>query len=298
MPKITPWEDKEAWHVRAERGESVAKMARESRKDPRTLQRGIDDVRRHRTAQEAREALLRESLRRHLEDLLSLLDRAVRTVDPPPLRPDLRFPGLEPPQILELGPVRVSRQGSAFENVTLEVEQEFTWALLREHLGRSHEFRLLGRWKKAFLATLNSHIEFREYLVTALRRDLELTLGDDIGQLGTIRPVAMDEVACGMVSRLLNEEPPYEVSIEQGESGEFLVNGLSGGRFSSDIQTPQESFRGLLDASMSSPSALGLVQANRRAIEETDGLREALQLVRASYYLPGTCRACRRYGGV
>ena len=44
MPKITPWEDKEDWYVRAERGESVAKMARESRKDPRTLQRGIDDV--------------------------------------------------------------------------------------------------------------------------------------------------------------------------------------------------------------------------------------------------------------
>jgi hypothetical protein len=298
MPKITPWEDKEAWYVRAERGESVAKMARESRKDPRTLQRGIDDVRRHRTAQEARETLLRESLRRHLEDLLSLLDRAVRIVDPPPVRPDLRFSGVEPPQILELGPVRVGRQGCAFGNVTLEVEQEFIWALLKEHLGRSHEFRLLGRWKKAFLAALNSHLEFREYLVITFRQDLELTLGEDIGQVGTIRPVAMEEVACAMVSRLLSEEPPYELRIEQGEGGEFLVNGLSGGRLSSDERTPQESFRSLLDTLMSSPSALGLVQANRRVIEETDGLREALELVRASYYLPGTCRACRRYGGV
>ena len=80
MPKNIPWEQKERWCGRFERGDSVAMMAREYRKDPRTVQRGIDDVRRHRATKDAREALLRESLRHHLEDLLVLVERVARSL--------------------------------------------------------------------------------------------------------------------------------------------------------------------------------------------------------------------------
>ena len=298
MPKITPWEDKEAWCARSERGESVSMMAREYKKDPRTLQRGIDDVRRHRAAQEAREALLRESLRHHLEELLGLVERSARVVVPPPSHPDLRFPGVEPPRFLELGPVRVDWQGDAFDRVTLEVEQEFTWGLLREHLGRSQEFRLLGRWKRAFLEALNSHVALRQHLLTALQQDLGLRLSDDMRQPGTIRPAAAEELARAAVSRILVENPPYGLQVEQAENGEFLVNGVSGGRLSSEGTTAQVAVESLLHSVMSSQAGQSLGQAYGRADEAVGGVREALELVRASYYLPGTCRACRRYGGI
>ena len=298
MPKITPWKDKETWYTRVEGGESVATLAREFQKDPRTLQRGIDEVRRHRAAKEAREALLRESLRHHLEDLLGLVQRAARVVLPPPLHPDLRSPGTEAPRLLELGPIRVERQDDWFDKVVLDLELEFTWALLREHLGRSHEFRLLGRWKKAFLAALDSQLGFRDYLLTRLQEDLGLNLGDDIGRPGTIRPAAAAAIATAAVSRLLGEEPPYELRVEPGENGEFLVNGLGGGRLSGDGKPAQLALGSLLESVMCSPAAHDLVQAYRLANNEAAALKESLELVRASHYLQGTCRACRRYGGI
>ena len=298
MPKITSWKDKEAWYARAEQGESVSTMAREYKKDPRTLQRGIDDIRRHRAVQEARESLLRESLRNHLEELLALVGRAARVVVPPPLHPELRFPGVEPPLLLELGPVRVDRQGDAFDRVTLEVEEEFTWGLLREHLGRSQEFRLLGRWKKAFLEALKSNIALRQHLLMALQQDRGLRLSDNMRQPGKIRPAAAEELARAAVSRILVEDPHYDLQVTQMEKGEFLVNGSSGGRLASEGTTAQVDIESLLDSVMSSPAAQSLGQAYARADEAVSSVREALELVRASYYLPGTCRACRRYGGI
>ena len=44
MPKTVPWKDKEQWFKRYEGGESVAKLTKESSKDPRTVQRGIEEV--------------------------------------------------------------------------------------------------------------------------------------------------------------------------------------------------------------------------------------------------------------
>jgi len=237
-------------------------------------------------------------VRHHLEELLGLVERAVRVVVPPPLHLDLPFPGVGPPRFLELGPVRVDQQGDAFDRVTLEVEQEFTWGLLREHLGRSREFRLLGRWKRALLEALNLHLALRQHVLTALQQDLGLKLSDDIRQPGTIRPAAAEELARAAVSRILVEDAPYDLQVTQGEKGEFLVNGGSGGRLSSKATTAQEVIGGLLNSVMSSRAGQSLGQAYGRADAAVGSAREALELVRASYYLPGTCRACRRYGGI
>ncbi|MCH7665599.1 MAG: hypothetical protein IH936_06710 [Acidobacteria bacterium] len=297
MPKITPWEDKERWYSRSEQGETVATMAREYQKDPRTVQRGIDDVRRHRATREAREALLRESLRQHLKDLLDLVERAARVVVPAPAHLPLRFPGEEPPRFLELGPMRVDRQGDEFERVTLEVEQEFTWGLLKEHLGRSPAFRQLARWKRAFLEALNSHLGLREGLLTELRA-IGLSLGDDVSQIGTMRPATAEELARAAVSQILEEDPPHELLVVTGERGEFLVNGSSARLLLPDGESPQEAMRGLVNALVSSGAGQALGQAYSQVNAYAGSLREALELVRASYYIPGTCRACRRYGGI
>ena len=298
MPKITSWKEKETWYARAEQGESVSTMAREYKKDPRTLQRGIDDIRRHRAAQGARESLLRESLRHHLEELLILVERAARVVLPPPAHPEFRFMGVEPPLFLEIGPVRVDRQGDEFNQVALEVEQEFTWGLLREHLGRSREFRLLGRWKKAFLEALKSNLALRQYLLGTIQKDLGLSLSDEIHQSSLIRPAAAEELAKAAVSRILVEDSPYDLEITQMNEGEFLVNGVSGGMLSIAGTAVQVEFDRLLHSVISSTPGQSLRQAYDRANEAANNAKEALELVRASYYLPGTCRACRRYGGI
>ncbi|MCZ6488935.1 MAG: hypothetical protein O7A06_00195, partial [Acidobacteria bacterium] len=235
MPKNIPWEQKEGWCGRFERGDSVAMMAREYRKDPRTVQRGIDDVRRHRATKDAREALLRESLRHHLEDLLVLVERVARSVVSPPTHLELRFPGVEIAPFLDIGPVRVDRHGDTFDVVTLEVEQEFTWGLLKEHLGRDRTFRLLARWKQAFSEALNAHLVFRDGLLTVLE-DFGLRISDDLLQPGTVRPAAAEELVKAAVSQILLEDPPYELQLKQGENGEFLLNRGTGGRLLPDSE--------------------------------------------------------------
>ena len=100
------------------------------------------------------------------------------------------------------------------------------------------------------------------------------------------------------VSRIPDAEPPYQLQVDQGENGKFLVNGGTGGRLLPSGPAPQEVVCRLLDSLMSSQAGQALGQTYRQATKETGDVREALELVRASYYLPGACRACPRYGGI
>ncbi len=133
--------------------------------------------------------------------------------------------------------------------------------------------------------------------MTALE-DLGFRLSDDLRHPGTVRPAAAEELVRAAVSQILLEDPPYELQLNQGENGEFLLNRGTGGRLLPDSEAAQEVVNGVLDSMISSQQGQALRQAHHRAAEQAGSLREALELIRASYYLPGTCRACRRYGGI
>ena len=309
MPATVPWKDKEQWFKRYESGESVAKLSGESRKDPRTVQRGIDEVGNQRATQKVRGVLFREAHRRHQEDLLGSVELGSQSVASPPRHPDLGFQTAESSGFYDHGPVRARRNGGAFDVVTIGVENEFNWELLNEHLGRHEMFRQLDVWKRAFLAAMNAHMALRTGVATALK-DLGFQLSDDLDNPGTLRPGGAEVLLRAAVSRILAEDPPYGLRVYEGENGEFFIEGdtdlaegeefpvrsPNGGRLLPGGKDAQEVVSGVLELVTSGQAAEAVRETYNKADKATVEARRALELLRASHYIPGTCGACPRYG--
>jgi hypothetical protein len=201
------------------------------------------------------------------------------------------------------------RNGDVFEAVTFELEEELTWGLLNEHLGQHVMFRQLNGWKRAFLAAMNAHMALRTGVATALK-DLGFQRSDDLRETGTLRPGGADELLRAAVSRILAENPPYELRVYEGENGEFFIEGdadhaegeefpvrnINGGRLLPGGKDAHEVVNSALDSVASSQAAEAVRDTYNKADRATGEARRALELLRASHYIPGTCGACPRYG--
>ena len=309
MPATVPWKDKEQWFKRYEGGESVAKLSGESSKDPRTVQRGIDEVRDSRATQKVREVLFREAHRFHQKELLGSVELRSQSVVSPPRHPDLGFQAKESSRFHEFGPVRAHQKGGAFDVVTIEVENEFTWELLNKHLGPHDLFRHLDVWKRAFLAAMNAHLALRAAAVTVLKT-FGLELSDDLREPGTLRFGGAEDLLRAAVSRILAEDPTYGLRVNEGENGEFFIEGdtdlaegeefsvrsPNGGRLLPGGKDAQEVMSGVLDSVTSGQVAEAVRETYNKADRATVNARRALELLRASHYIPGTCGACPRWG--
>jgi hypothetical protein len=309
MPATLPWKDKEQWFKRYESGESVAKLSGESSKDPRTVQGGIEEVGNWRATQKVREVLFREAHRFHQKELLGSVELGSQSVASPPRHPDLGFQAAESSRFHDLGPVRAHRKGGAFDVVTIGVENEFTWELLNKHMGRHEMFRQLDGWKRSFLAAMNAHMALRTGVATALK-DLGYQLSDDLDNPGTLRPGGAKVLLRAAVSRILAEDPTYGLRVNEGENGEFFVEGdadhaeseefplrsPNGGRLLPGGKDAQEVVSAVVDSVASGQAAEAVRETYNKADRATGEAHRALELLRASHYIPGTCGACPRYG--
>jgi hypothetical protein len=196
-----------------------------------------------------------------------------------------------------------------YDAVTSELEEELTWELLNKHLGRHEMFRQLDGWKRAFLAAMNAHMALRTGVVTALK-DLGFQLSDDLDNLGTLRPDGGEVLLRAAVSQILAEDPPYGLRVYEGENGEFFIEGdtdlaegeefpvrsPNGGRLLPGGKDAHEVVSGVLDSVASGQAAEAVRETYNKADRATVEARRALELLRASHYIPGTCGACPRYG--
>ena len=295
MPRKVPWEVKERWYEAAERGTTVASLANDSKKDPRTVQRGVDEVRQHRLAAAARTELLKEGLRRHQEELLGLVRATAEALVPLPSHLELRFPGVPPPQVLELGPIRAFLSGEEYTEVRLVMEEEFLWGLLRAHLGKDSAYRRLAEWKAAALEELNARLALKNHVVEVILREAELELGDDPRREGNVTARGLDQVVRAVVSRSVGEVTPYAIEVDVSQDGGLVINHIEAGC----LPTPEFDLRalvaGLPQAIATQDQGLRLQAGRAKAAEQARRAAHAFLEVRASHYLPGSCRSCKRY---
>ncbi len=125
-----------------------------------------------------------------------------------------------------------------------------------------------------------------------------------------MRPGAAEQLLRAGVSRILAEDPPYGLRVIEGENGEFFVEGdtdqaegeefpvrsINGGRLLPGGKDAQEVVSGVLDSVTSGQAAEAVRDTYNKADRATAEARRALELLRASHYIPGTCGACPRYG--
>ena len=106
------------------------------------------------------------------------------------------------------------------------------------------------------------------------------------------------------------EDPPYGLRVIEGENGEFFIEGdtdqaegeefpvrsPSGGRLLPGGKDAQKVVSGVLDSITSGQAAEAVRETYDKADRATGEALYAMELLRASHYIPGTCGACPRYG--
>lgn len=166
MPGKTSLLQMREWLESYERGKSQISIAKHAHRDVRTIQKGIDRVRRERDLQLARGELLTEALRKHQSGLLSMFEQALSEVS---------LPAYDSPAVAWPWDSHVTSQQEADRsegkvNVTLGPESKTEWALLQEHLRRDPIWKVIDQWKKLLSAHLGKKASVQRLVVELLEQ--------------------------------------------------------------------------------------------------------------------------------
>ena len=297
MPKRISRDQQVIWQQEFQQGLTIAQMAKKHGKDPRTVQRAVEEAERLLVTKQARTDLLKEGLQRHQEELLALLRNAADATEPIPSVVDLRFPGVQPPEklIMHRWTASYREQEGGYKEIQLEVEEGFRWKLVLAHLGRDPALKALSGWKEAVLAELNQRLLLREFVAEHVAGELKLQASDDIRESGTIRPSVLWEFYQEVLFILAGEERAGSLVVSQGDDEHFPINGSAGGRLPGNSQY-FEALQQLPGVIAAAQPAIMLREFQLETQKRATLVREKFLEIAESFYLTGACRSCRRYG--
>ena len=294
MPRVVPYDQKEKWFEESEKGSSVAKLANFHKRDPRTIQRGIEEVRNRRLTAQVRVEVLREGLRKHQEVLLEALSRAAQAIIPMPVHiEEIYHPnqGIHALRIERLS-VHVSEDG--YVSLELDVELDFVWQLLRQHLGKIKAFNYLSRWKSAVVEELNARLVLKGLVKEGITGEIGLTISEDPTEAHAIRPEAVYELIKGIFSIAMEQSPAYAIDIHVDEDCVMRINdGTKGGNRKDDGRT--HAIKHLVEKIACGETAKDLRGFHREVADAARRARQAFLEIVLSYYIPGHCASCGRY---
>ena len=168
MPKQTSGLVARKWLERSDEGETDAQIAGAEKKDLRTVRRAIERVRRERDMANVRRDALKESYRRHLDELLDMLHSLSGLVGLPPDELPLLYPGSQQPTEWKVCSCSVICTGTANPEVICPLEDNLIFALLRKHLQGDPLWRHFDAWKSQLGQVVESHLRLNERTKTEL----------------------------------------------------------------------------------------------------------------------------------
>ena len=297
MPKQTPIAVAKKWLERSDEGEAEAQIARSERKDQRTVRGAIERVRRERDLALVRRDILRESYRRHLDELLDMLNNLNGVVGPPPDELPLRHPGSQQPMEWSLCSCKVS-VGTDNPQVICPLEDTLIFRLLREHLQGDHLWRYFDAWKRQLGQVIESHLRLSERTKTELENITGLRIGSADERGNHITPegahliyrFALQEALEGMgvlvqEANFIQEDGDDEI-VQYDEGGARWMLGKGPGLY----DRLKETLRAL-----SGSTEMERIRNSRVKMDEAaQQAKEIIALIRAGWHVPGKCRACER----
>jgi len=293
---------KKQWLKEYDEGKPQISIATKCKRDVRTIKKGIEEAKRERDVSFARADLLKEALRKHNSDLMSLLEQLTIVLQPLPASQaipwrkfdegSLTFPGGKAQY--EIGP------DTRVWNVTLDIEPETRWQLLLEHLKHDPLPKALNAWRK----TLSSHIEAQMNLKQKLAELLKSKTGYQLeNKLVGDRCLLASAVDHLFFYSFINL--PYPVNIAR------LVNNIAADSDTGQVKygegTTLAVARGeeencknnIIDAlkELRKTKAIGtLISTCEMHRTSTDKASKAVEEICMMGLVPGQCRICRRLG--
>ncbi|MFC1944250.1 hypothetical protein ACFLX5_01955 [Chloroflexota bacterium] len=281
MPKIIPITEKRGWLQRFESGESEAYIARNDRRNIRTVKKGIEEARNERDIQLARSEILRDALRRHQDQLMA----NVRDI----------LSAIEPTQ----------------SNIQLkDVENRPEHELLIEHLGKRDQiWSSLQKWKDTvtrqtqLLKNLESHIETllmlkTGYLIKKESMERRRSLGADTSA-PVLYPAAVRVIYDEVLGRLpkTRGEKPFKDLIKVIIHPTIIHESV--GALAQAPGEEEKCMQSILTVFDEVKSSIQLENIHKNRRERQDiatKLKKELQQIVLLGVVTGRCQICRRLG--
>ena len=308
MPRIIATTDKRNWLKESEDGKEIAAIARESKRDTRTIKKGIDDARRERDAGRAISEILVRSLRKHHDSLLVLAERLMLIFKSEPLNGYLIWKGTESSFKIPGGNVKYELWPKPkVLKIELDEESKPEWELLTEHLRRDPLIIGIRQWKNMLTVNIQARILLSQKLAQTLADntgcrilDKSYSPPEEKPRPPFIDPYTVNILSDIMFKKLTNDysdkmldnitadESTGEITL--GKSGPLLA--LAPGRASVCKDKIISTYNELL----TSDEARYVSATHHDLIETAKKVTFAAQEILLLDFIPGHCRICHKIG--
>jgi hypothetical protein len=298
MPRTISIIDYRSWLDLHEQGKSIAKIAKETKHDIRTIERGIEVAQRESDIRVARSGLIKEALQSHQGDLVEVIE-SLRTAIILPMR-TLSLPvGFAPGQQIALPKITAKYDFSREWSIKFEIETNMKWELFDEHMKHDPVLKLIAHWRTALANHLEAKRTLLQQFADIIQKRTGLKIVDNIVKAPKeyLYPAGIGVLyfhllnwMCGNTNKLENNLKEGEVYLNYGKDNiSILIAPGATEKYKQEILTAFEKIEKseFVDETIKTYGVLEeTTQKASRAIED-------LFLARM---VPGHCRVCRRLG--
>jgi hypothetical protein len=193
MPKKISIQEKKKWLEMSEEGKTENQIAKNEKRDLRTIVNGIQEASRHRSLANAEAEMLRTALLSHQQKLMAVVTGMANMLVPPeivlPLREDAN--GTMAPISIAGGTL----EQTADSKITLKIhdKEKLEWELLQSHLKSDKLWKQLDRWQDAMTAYVKASWVFKRSIRNILENQTGLKFkAMDDRQTERLLPVLLD----------------------------------------------------------------------------------------------------------
>jgi len=173
MPKKISIQEKKKWLEMAEEGKTENQIAKNEKRDLRTVVNGIQEASRHRSLANAEAEMLRTALLSHQQKLMAVVTGMANML----VRPETIL-SLHEDNNGMMAPISIAGgtlEQTADKKINLKItdKEKLEWELLQSHLKSDKLWKQLDRWQDAMTA----HIKARWVFKLSIRNILENQTG-------------------------------------------------------------------------------------------------------------------------
>lgn len=308
LPKKISITKKREWLQAYEEGKAEAFIANKDHCDTRTVKKGIEEARRERDASLARADLEKEALRNHNEALPRLIREILPALIPLPSNQHVPWK-----QELAAGLMEILGSGRAryetwpeprVSDLTLNVEAQVEWQLLKEHIKRDPLAEALNRRKKALASHLEARVAMKQKLADLLQAKTRYQLVDKPADPPSPHAYSLDAYSVDrlfqpMLQRLLKLADTTWLEkyiIADCNTGEVRYRESALAYVPGKEEGCRKGIINALSEVEQSLEARNVVDTFKAAEEATAKARRFAEEICMLGLLPGQCRICRRLG--
>lgn len=283
------------WLRQYELGNPVEKIAKDAKRDTRTVLKYLAQARKEADLRASRQNLLTKALTKHNDDMLKLVDNIIRAIEVPNAQVEIRQDEKGYWQDIHLNAAK-GAQTPEGTRILFHDEDSISWGLLAEHLGVDSPLRRISVWKR----TIGEYLDTMKELKSQIANLLKTGTGLDIVKFTYEKPkepvlfqTILDYLFPIFVNRATNipdgTDPEHNLKIDNDGylNGQFGWLSQEGGQILVKIIQALGEIEKSQEFRQFKSSYPGVQQI-------TNKFRNELEEISLLGYIAGRCRVCER----